>query len=81
MVEDGAFSPRIDYFLGDYKFQRASKSHYWFKSYNNCVEWVYFAYWLSFIGGGSAINRATPSSLRHVIYSILCIALKTVVVV
>ena len=36
--------------------------HYWFKSYGNFFEWMDFAYWWSFIGGGSAINSATPSS-------------------
>ena len=33
---------------------RASKSHYWFKSYGNFAEWVDFAHWCSFIGGGSS---------------------------
>ena len=32
-----------------------------FKSYSNFVEWVDFAYWWSFSGGGSSINGATPS--------------------
>ena len=27
-------------FLGDSKSQRASKLHYWFKSYGNISEWV-----------------------------------------
>ena len=39
--------------------------HYWFKSYGDFGEWMYFAYWWSFIGGGSAINSATPSSLTQ----------------
>ena len=39
-------------FLGDSKSQRASKSHYWFKSYGEFAEWVNFAYWWSFIGKG-----------------------------
>ena len=62
MVEDGAFSHKIDNvaIVGDFKSRRASKLHYWFKSYG---KWVDLAYWWSFIGGGSAINGATPSSL------------------
>ena len=44
------------------KSQRASKSHNWFKSYGEFEEWVDFAYRWSFIGGGSAINGANPSS-------------------
>ena len=50
-------------FVGNSKSQRAFKSHYWFKSYSDFSELVDFAYWWSFIGGGSAINGATPSSL------------------
>ena len=45
------------------KSQRASKSPQWFKSYGHFTEGVDFAYWWSFSGGGSAINRATPSSV------------------
>ena len=47
MVEDGAFSHKIDYLtilFGDSKSQRASKSHYWFQSYGGFAEWVDFAY-------------------------------------
>ena len=40
-----------------------SKLHHWFKSCGGFAEWVNFAYWWSFIGGGSAINGGTPSSL------------------
>ena len=47
----------------DFESRRASKLHYWFKSYGDFAEWVDFAYWWSFSGGGSAINGATPSSL------------------
>ena len=36
--------------------------HQWFKSYAHFTAVVDFAYWWSFIGGGSAINGATPSS-------------------
>ena len=49
-------------FWGDSKSWRASKSHYWFRSDGNFAELEDFNYWWSFIGGGSAINRATPSS-------------------
>ena len=52
-------------FLGDSKSQKASKSHYWFKSYGNFAELVDFAYWWSFSGGGSAISGATPSSFDY----------------
>ena len=33
-----------------------------FKSYGDFGDWVDFAYWWSFNGGGSAIDEATPSS-------------------
>ena len=46
-------------FFGDSKSQRTSKSHYWFRSYGGFAEWVEYAYWWSFSGGGSAINGAT----------------------
>ena len=65
MVEDSAFSHKIDYVnfcKGDSKSQRASNLHYWFKSYSNFAEWLDFAYWWSFSGGVSAIIGATPSS-------------------
>ena len=48
MVEDSAFSNKIDYVA----FFWASKSHYWFKSNGNIAEWVDFACWLSCIGKG-----------------------------
>ena len=65
MVEDGAFSQkRLCYnFSGDSKYRGAFKLHYWLKNYSNFSVWVDIAYWWSFIAGGSAINRATPSSL------------------
>ena len=44
-VADGACN-----FLGDSKSQKASKQHYWFKSYGDFAEWVDFAHWWSFIG-------------------------------
>ena len=34
----------------------------WFKSYGHFTEGVDFVYWWSFSSGGSAINKATPSS-------------------
>ena len=70
MVEDGAFSHKIDYvnFLGDSKSRRASKLHYWFKSYGYFAEWVDFAYWWSFSGEGSA-SAACAAGLFLVKYS------------
>ena len=55
--------------LGNSKSLRASKLHYWFKSYGNFAEWI--AYWRSFSGGGSAINGATTSSFLVEIYTFL----------
>ena len=66
MVQDGAFSHKRYYVtlcLGDPKSQTASKSPYWFKSYGNFAEWVDLAFCWNFIGGGSAMNGATLSSL------------------
>ena len=62
MVGDGAFSHKINV-LQFSKSRRASKSHYRIKSYSDFAESVDFAYWWSFSDGGSAIKRATPSSL------------------
>ena len=36
--------------------------NHWFMTFHDFAEWVDFAYWWSFIGEGSAINVATPSS-------------------
>ena len=61
MVADSAFSHEIDYlsfFKGNSKSRRASKSHYWFKSYGDFVEFVDFAYWWSFIGKGLRLQSA-----------------------
>ena len=58
MVEDGAFSHKIDY-VTTTKFEFLT-----FKSYGGFAEWVDFAYWWSFSRGGSAINGATPSSFN-----------------
>ena len=44
IVEDGAFSYKIDYVTIDSKCQRASKLHYWFMSYGDFAELVGFAY-------------------------------------
>ena len=38
--------------------QRASKSHYWFKSYGDFAEWVGFAHWWSCIGKGLHLQPA-----------------------
>ena len=68
MVKDGAFSHKITIlkFSGDSKSWRATKLYYCFNTYRNFAEWVDFAFWLSFSGGGSAINRATPSSWVYI---------------
>ena len=67
MVEDGAFSHKIDFFftifMEDSKSERVSKLHHWFMSYGDFAEWIDLAYWWSFNGGWSVINRATQSSL------------------
>ena len=57
-VEDGAFIHKINYiiFLGDSKSRRASKLHYWFKSYGDFAECMDFAYSWSFSCGGQLHN-------------------------
>ena len=60
-VEDGTFSHKN--WLEDSKSQRISKLHNWLKIYSNFDEWVDYAYWWIFNGGGFEINRATLSSL------------------
>ena len=65
MVINGALSLQTDYvtiLLKDSKSQRASKLHYWFKSYYDFAERVDFFYWWTFSGGGPAINKTTQSS-------------------
>ena len=58
MVEDGAYSRRIDYVTIFFKILNV-------KGHQNCItkfgELVDFAYLWSFRGGGSAINGATLS--------------------
>ena len=59
MVEDGAFSHKIDFvtvFFRRFKISEriAIAIQYWFKSYSDFAEGVDFAYWWSFNGGGSA---------------------------
>ena len=46
-------------FLGDSKSQRASKSHFWFKSYGDFAEWVDFA---ASAVEGLLLTWPTPSS-------------------
>ena len=61
MVEYGVFSPKRDnftFFSGDSKSQRASKLHYWFKSYGDFAEWVNFANWWRCIGKGLRLQPA-----------------------
>ena len=57
MVEDGAFSHKID-FLGDSKSRRTSKSLHWFKSYGNFGERGILP------SGGVALGRVCACSLR-----------------
>ena len=57
MVEDSAFSHKIDY-VRHPNCTAGSKV-----TAIDFAEWMDFAYWWSFSGGGSAINGATPSSL------------------
>ena len=52
-------------FFWDSNLEGHPNCKYRFKNYNDFTEWVDFAYRWSFIGGGSAINGATPSSLRE----------------
>ena len=66
MVGDGAFSHKIYYTIKknfDSKSQRASKLHYWFKSYGNFVDLVNFAYWLSCIGKGKRLQPAAAAAV------------------
>ena len=67
MVEDGAFSLKIDYvtILRRFYSRRASKSHYWFKSYGDFAELVYFAYWWSFSGEILRLQLAQQACLKH----------------
>ena len=61
MVKDDAFSHKIDYvsiFFGNLKFQRASESLHWFKSYSDFGEQGILP------GGGAASGRVCACSLR-----------------
>ena len=49
-------------FKGNFKSQRASKSHYWFKSYGGFAECVNFAHWWSISGDGS-VSAACAAGL------------------
>ena len=51
-----------DIFFGDSKSRRASKSHYWFKTYGVFAEWVDFAYWWSFSEEGT-VSAACAAGL------------------
>ena len=55
--------PRLVF--GDSKSQRASKLHYWFKSYGDFAEWVDFAPWWSFIWKGLRLQAAQQACLRE----------------
>ena len=71
MVEDGAFGHKIDYIMEILNLYRHPNCitffflflAFWFKSYDDFVEWVDFAYQWSLLGGESVINGATPPSL------------------
>ena len=53
-------------FLGDSKSRRASKSHYWLKSYVNYTEWVDFSHWWSFIRKGVRLQSAQLACFSNI---------------
>ena len=61
-LRDSSFSYKIDYVIVIKTFLN-SEGHQNRISYGHFSEGVDFAYWWSFISGGSAINGATPSIL------------------
>ena len=67
MVEDGAFSHKIDnsQFLGD------PKLHHWFRSYGDFTEYMDFAYWWSFSGGASTVQGLRLSGLPRLVYLVV----------
>ena len=56
----------IKFFFGDFKYQSASKLHYWFKSYGDFAEWLDFAYWLSCIGKGPRLQPAQHACFDNI---------------
>ena len=64
-------------FQGNSKSQRASKSHYWFKSYGDFPEWVDFAYWWSCIGKGLLLQPRKQACLEVFTMSFLATKEKT----
>ena len=62
MIEDGAFSHKIDYVPEILNPEGASKLHYWFTRYGAFAEWVDFPYWGSFSGEGS-VSAACAAGL------------------
>ena len=74
MVGDGVFRHKIDFFLNIFEEILNLESHpnritagsRVTVIYSDFVEWVDFAYWWIFSGGGSAMNGATPSSFNIV---------------
>ena len=76
MVEDGAFSRKIDYVtifsLSRIKSQRASKLHYWFKGYGNLAELGDFAYLWSFIVKGLHATCEEGCFPIHPVCLVLC---------
>ena len=59
----GIISIKIDYFTIFEEILNID-GKYWFKSHGNFAEFMDFAIWRRFSGGGSAINGAIPSSSR-----------------
>ena len=53
-------------FFDNSKSPRASKSYYWFNSYDDFAEWVDFAYWLSCIGKGLRLQPAQQACLLYI---------------
>ena len=51
MVEDGTFILKIVFVIIVSKSERASKLHYWYKSYGDFSERVDFSNWWSFSDG------------------------------
>ena len=66
------YAPMVDYNLGDSKSQRASKLHYWFKSYGNFAEKSEFFLLdkvVKLVGGWSVINGAYSIYFCKAIFS------------
>ena len=63
IVQDGAFINLLCYiYVGDSKSQRASKAHYWFKSYGYLLNG-----WILPIGGASAPEGQQSTELPRLV--------------